>query len=80
MLLKVHLAKLAKLDDYFGLVFRAVKADPNVKRVTAYLKRMLQMCFLNESNFTAASLLVISELLKIRKDVAFEIFKFNSQH
>ena len=80
VLLKVHLAKLAKLDDYFGLVFRAVKVDPNVKRVTAYLKRMLQMCFLNESNFTAASLLVISELLKVRKDVAFEIFKFNSQH
>ena len=41
VLLKVHLAKLAKLDEYFGLVFRAVKADPNVKRVVAFLKRML---------------------------------------
>lgn len=79
VVLKVHLAKLAKLDEYFGLVFRAIKADPNVKRVSAFLKRMLQMCFVNESNFTAASLLVISELLKMRKDVAFEIFKFNSQ-
>ena len=41
VLLKVHLAKLAKLDEYFGLVFRAVKADSNVKRVAAFLKRML---------------------------------------
>jgi len=79
VLLKVHLTKGAKLDEYFGLVFRAVKADLNIKRVTAYLKRMLQMCFINESNFTAGSLLVISELLKVRKDVAFEIFKFNTQ-
>lgn len=72
------MAKLTKLDEYFGLVFRAVKADPNVKRVVAFLKRMLQMTFINESNFTAATLLVVSELLKSRKDVALEIFKFNS--
>ena len=37
------------------------------------------MCFVNESNFSAATLLVISELLKVRKDVALEIYKFNSQ-
>ena len=36
------------------------------------------MCFVNESNFAAATLLVISELLKVRKDVAMEVFKFNS--
>ena len=36
------------------------------------------MCFVNESNFSAATLLVISELLKVRKDVALEIYKFNS--
>ena len=37
------------------------------------------MCFVNESNFAAATLLVISELLKVRKDVAMEIFKFGTQ-
>ena len=51
----------------------------NIKRVAAFLKRMLQMCFVNESNFSAATLLVISELLKVRKDVAHEVFKFNTQ-
>lgn len=78
VILRVHLAKLAKMDEYFGLIFRCIKADPNVKRIAAFLKRMLQMCFVNESNFTAATLLVISELLKVRKDAALEIFKFNS--
>jgi len=73
------MVKLAKLDEYFGLMFRAVRADTNVKRVAAFFKRMLQMCFVNESNFAAATLLVISELLKVRKDVALEIFKFNTQ-
>ncbi len=75
----VNMVKLAKLDEYFGLMFRAVRADTNVKRIAAFFKRMLQMCFVNESNFAAATLLVISELLKVRKDVALEIFKFNTQ-
>lgn len=74
----MQLTKNAKLDEFFGLVFRAVRADNNVKRVAAYLKRLLQMCFVNESNFGAATLLVISELLKVRKDVAMEVFKFNA--
>lgn len=38
---KVHLTKNAKLDDFFGLAFRAIRADTNVKRVAAFLKRML---------------------------------------
>ena len=75
----MHQAKLSKLDEYFGLIFRAVRADTNVKRIAAFLKRLLQMCFVNESNFAAATLLVISELLKVRKDVAFEIFKHKTQ-
>ena len=41
VVLRVHLAKLAKMDEYFGLIFRCIKADPNVKRVAAFLKRML---------------------------------------
>jgi len=63
LLLKVH---ATSLDDYFGLVFRAVKSDECVARAIAFLKRLLQMTYLNECNFTAASLLVISEILKLR--------------
>jgi ribosome biogenesis protein MAK21 len=66
LLLKVHMSKATGLDDYFGLVFRAVKGDECVPRAIAFIKRLLQMSYLNECNFTAASLLVISEILKSR--------------
>jgi hypothetical protein len=77
LLLKVHMSKATSLDDYFGLVFKAVKSDESVPRAIAFMKRLLQMCYLNESNFTAASLLVISELLKLRQDIRSTIFTFN---
>ena len=77
LLLKVHMSKATSLDDYFGLVFRAVKSDECVPRAIAFIKRLLQMCYLNECAFTAASLLVISELLKLRQDIRSSLFTFN---
>ena len=65
------------MDEYFGLVFRAIKTDKNVPRVIAFIKRLLQMCYVNEGNFTAATLLVISEIWRCRKDVTYEIFQFD---
>ena len=38
LLLKVH---ATSLDDYFGLIFRAVKGDESVARATAFIKRLL---------------------------------------
>ena len=35
------------------------------------------MCYVNEGNFTAATLLVISEIWRCRKDVTYEIFQFD---
>ena len=78
VVLRVQLAKAAKMDEYFGLIFRAMKADPNVVRVVSFLKRLLQMCFINEANFAAATLLVVSEILRSRKDVRYEIFQFDA--
>ena len=74
VVLKVHLAKSARMDEYFGLVFRAMKSDKNVSRVVAFIRRLLQMSLINEANFTAASLLVISEVFNTRADVRFEIY------
>lgn len=73
---RISLARSAKLDDYFGLVFRAVKADPSVERVVAFIRRMLQMCLVSEPNTTAASLLVISEVISARRDVQLQIHQF----
>ena len=80
LLLKVHMGKATSLDEYFGLVFKAMKADENVPRVIAFIKRLLQMSYLNESNFTAASLLILSELFKHRRDLKLALYSldFNS--
>jgi ribosome biogenesis protein MAK21 len=71
--------KTALMDDYFGLIFRAMKSDLSVSRVVAFIRRLLQMCLVNESNFTAASLLVLSEILGCRADVRFELFQSKAQ-
>ena len=77
-ILKVQLTKAAKMDEFFGLVFKAMKNDTCVGRVIAFLKRMLQMCFLNEASFTAASLLIFSEIIRVRKDVRLSLFSFGA--
>ena len=66
LLLKVHMGKATSLDEYFGLVFKAIKADLNVPRCIAFIKRLLYMTYLNEANFTAATLLILSEVFKLR--------------
>ena len=74
----MHLTKVTKMDEFFGLVFKAMKNDTSVARVIAFLKRMLQMSFINEASFTAASLLIFSEILRIRKDVRLSLFSFGT--
>ena len=76
-ILKTHGQK--SMDDYFGLLFRAIKADKCVTRVIAFVRRLLQMCLVNEANFTAATLLVISEVLNTRPDARFELFQNKPQ-
>ena len=78
IMLKVHLTKSTKLDEYFGLLFKSMKSDGSLARVMAFVKRLLQVCFLNETGYTAASLLIISELLRIKKDFRFHLFSFDS--
>jgi len=74
LILKVHMSKSTHLDEYFGLIFKAIKSDKSVPRCIAFVKRLLQMSFLNEANFTAASLLIISETLKARSDLRTTMF------
>jgi hypothetical protein len=77
LLLKVHMSKATSLDEYFALVFRAVKADDSVPRCIAFIKRLLQMSYVNESNFIAASLLIVSEILKQRQDIKLALYSFS---
>ena len=80
VLLRTHLNKAAKLDEFFGLVFKTIKQDRNVNRAIAFIKRLIQMCYINEVGYIAATFLVISEILKLRSDIkyAFLEIKVNS--
>jgi len=37
------------------------------------------MCFVNEAGFTAASLLIISELIRVKDDLKFNLYSFHSK-
>ena len=78
LIMRVHLLKVAKMDDYFALMFKAMKSEKDVPRVVAFIRRLLQMSFVNESNFVAATLLVISEIFRVRSDVRLEVFRFTN--
>lgn len=57
---------LYKLDDFFRLLFRSLRADENLDRVFAFLKRLLQACLCNDPSFIAACLLTINELYALK--------------
>jgi hypothetical protein len=67
----MHLNKAAKMDEFFALVFKSIKADKNNLRVLSFVRRIIQMASLNEASFTAACLLIISELIKVKDDLRF---------
>lgn len=75
VILKVSQTKAQKLDEFFGLVFKAMRADPSVPRVLAFVRRLLQMTFCNEAAFTCACLLVINEVFRSRQDVRYTVFQ-----
>jgi len=68
------MGKATSLDEYFGLIFKAMKTDQCIPRIISFIKRMLQMSYLNEANFTAATLVILNELFRIRKDVKLALF------
>ena len=63
-----------KLDSTFALLYKAIKKDTNIARVQAFFKRLIQMCYINEISFVAASILLINEVLKYRKELRGLLF------
>ena len=75
ILLRVHLThKPAALDEFFALVFKSVKADKNADRSLAFVRRILQMSTINDSAYIAASLLIVSELIREKPDLRFHLY------
>lgn len=75
VILRVSQAKAQRLDEFFGIIFKAMRADQNVGRVIAFVRRLLQMTFANEANFTCACLLVVNEIFRSRSDVRYSVFQ-----
>jgi len=75
LLLRPHLThKPACLDDFFALLFKAVKADKHAARALAFVRRILQVATLNDAAWAAASLLIVSELVKEKQDMRFQLY------
>ena len=63
-----------QLDEFFALLFKSIKADKNAERSLAFVRRILQLSTLNDSAFTAATLLIVSELIKEKADLRFQLY------
>ena len=75
LLLKTQSTKASTLlDEYFGLIFKAIKSDTSIERAIAFIKRMLQVCLVNDTGFVAASLVIICEILRARNDIRIAMF------
>ncbi|KAI9790269.1 MAG: hypothetical protein M1816_005294 [Peltula sp. TS41687] len=61
-LLDPRLLTSSKQAMYLNVLFRALKADLNVKRVRAFVKRLLQMTTLHQPAFVCGAIYLITEL------------------
>jgi ribosome biogenesis protein MAK21 len=68
------LNKPARLDEFFALLFKSIKADPDSQRVLSFVRRIIQMATLNEASYTAACLLIVSELVRCKNDLKFQLY------
>lgn len=68
------MSKVSNLDEFFGLVFKAIVADQQIARCIAFIKRLIQLCYANEANFAAATLLITSEILRVRDDIRIHLY------
>ncbi|QDS74151.1 hypothetical protein FKW77_001412 [Venturia effusa] len=63
-LLDPRLLTSSKQIMYLNLLYRSLKADINLKRVKAFIKRLLQIITMHEPPFACGVLFLISELTK----------------
>ena len=61
-LLDPRLLKSSKQTMYLNLLYRSLKSDVSVRRVKAFVKRLLQVIVLHEPPFACAALYLVGEL------------------
>jgi len=55
---------------FLNLLYKALKSDPSVQRVKAFIKRLLQICEYQPSHLLCGLLFLISELIRARPDLS----------
>lgn len=68
-LLDPRLIRSSKQALYLNLLFRSLKNDVDVRRVKAFVKRMLQICFLHEASFVCGILFLVAHLQDMFPDL-----------
>jgi ribosome biogenesis protein MAK21 len=72
-------ASESKQALFMNLLFKAMKADVSAKRVKAYSKRLLQSALQSSPGFAAGALLVLSEVMVMRRKGLLKSFVLLSE-
>lgn len=66
VLLRPALESSSTLPMLFGLLYQALSADVSLRRIAAFVKRMLQFAAGAPANVACGALVVVSEVLKVK--------------
>ena len=64
-LLDPRLLTTSKQALYLNLLFKALRSDLNVKRVKAFLKRLLQVVSMHQASFACAAIYLVREMVTV---------------
>ena len=70
-MLDPRLLSSSKQILYLNLLYRSLKSDLNIRRVKAFIKRLLQIVTLHEPPFACAIIFLVSELQKDFPSIKF---------
>ncbi len=59
----------AKETFFLNLLFNSIKRDEAMPRLKAFVKRLLQICFAQQVPFVCGSFMLVSELMKTKKNL-----------
>jgi ribosome biogenesis protein MAK21 len=75
IMLSTELRRSTKRSLFFHLLFKSLKSDKNVSRACAFTKRLVQVCLEHEPAFVCGALYLLSELLKARAELRWQLMQ-----
>lgn len=65
----------SKQGLFMNVLYKAIRNDPQPDRVRSFIKRCLQICFVQKPSFACGMLLIISEILKEKPELKMHILE-----